>query len=107
MIKPISLALALSLAAASAAALADDTTTSMSATHMQTCVSKEKAKNDGRSDADINQACTAKIQRHHSQSNGGMNPSNNGPAPSSTTTSPGPATSPTTTTPDDTPRSPQ
>ena len=104
MIKPISIALALSLAAASAAALADDTTSSMSANHMQVCVSKEKAKNDERSDADINQACTVKMQKYQSQSNGGMNPSN---APNSTTTSPGPATSPTTTTPDDTTRSPK
>ncbi len=106
MIKRISIALALSLASASAAALADDTTSATYSTHMQTCVSKEKAKNDGRSDADINQACTAKMQKHQSQSNGGMNPSN-APMPSSTTTSPGPASSPTTTTPDDAPRSPK
>ena len=106
MIKPISIALALSFAAASAAVLADETTSSTYSTHMQTCVSKEKAKNDGRSDADISQACTVKMQKHQSQSTGGMNPSN-APMPNSTTTSPGPATSPPTTTPDETPRSPQ
>jgi hypothetical protein len=89
MMKPISIALALGLAAAGATAFADDTTGSMSGTHMQQCIAKQKAKNDGRSDADISQACTAKMQKHQSQSSngnstGGMTPGN-GPASSATT----------------------
>ncbi len=64
MIKPLSIALAISLAAAGAAALADDTT-AVSGSHMQHCIAKEKAKNDGRSDAQISQACTAKMQQKY------------------------------------------
>lgn len=100
MIKPLSIALALSLAAASAAALADDPGSSMSGTPMQNCVAKEKAKNDGRTDADISAACTAKMQKQQSPSSSPseMTPGS-GPAPSTTT--PPPSSYPSTATPND------
>jgi hypothetical protein len=85
-IKTLPIVLALGLAAASATALADPSD-SMSGSHMQNCITKEKAKNDGRSDADISSACATKTQqKQQSQPNStdGMTPGN-GPAPSSQT----------------------
>ena len=71
MIKPLSIALAVSLAVAASAALAGDPSGSMTSTQMHNCIAKEKAKNDGRSDADINSACTAKMQKQQSPSSSG------------------------------------
>lgn len=94
MIKPLSIALALSLAAAGAAALAEDPGSTMSATPMQECIAKEKAKNDGRTDADISAACTAKMQKQQgpSSSPNDMAPSTSTPPsssyPGTTTTDP-------------------
>jgi hypothetical protein len=104
-IKPLSIALALGLAAAGTAALAGDPGSSMTGTPLQNCVAKEKAKNDGRTDADINAACTAKMQKQQtpSTSTDSMAPGN-GPAPSTTT--PPPSSYPTTT-PDDTSQDPK
>lgn len=106
MIKPLSIALALSLAAAGTAALADDPGSSMTGTPMQNCVAKEKAKNDGRTDADISAACTAKMQKQQSPSTSpnSMTPGN-GPSPSTTT--PPPSSYPSTTTPNDTSQDPK
>jgi hypothetical protein len=83
MIKPLSIVLALGLAASGATAFADDTSGSTNGTHMQQCIAKQKAKNDGRSDADISQACTARMQKHDSGN----------------TTTPAPSTAPGTVTP--------
>lgn len=63
MFKPLSIALALSLAAAGASALADDATSTSA--HMQKCVAKQKAKNDGRTDTQISQACATKMQQKY------------------------------------------
>jgi hypothetical protein len=107
-IKPLSIALAVSLAVAGSAALAGDPSGSMTGTQMQNCIAKEKAKNDGRSDADISSACTAKLQKQQGQSSGnstnGMTPGS-GTSPSATT----PATPdyPTTTTPNDSNQTPK
>jgi hypothetical protein len=100
-IKPLSIALAVSLAVAGSAALAGDPSGSMTGTQMHNCIAKEKAKNDGRSDADISSACTAKMQKQQSPS---MTPGS-GTAPSATA----PATPeyPTTTTPDDSNQTPK
>ena len=92
MIKPLSIALALSLAAAGTAALATDPGSSMTGTPMHNCVAKEKAKNDGRSDADISTACTAKMQKQQAPSTS-MTP---GTDTSPSTTAPPPSTYPTT-----------
>lgn len=65
MIKPITVALTLGLAAASAASWADDPAAlSTSQSSMQRCVTSERAKNDGTSDAVINRTCTSKISKH-------------------------------------------
>jgi hypothetical protein len=103
MIKPLSIALALSLATASAAALADDTT-SMSGTHMQNCVAKEKAKNDGRSDSQISQACTTKMQQKSQTQPGNGNSTNGMQTPGTTPSAmtPNSPTYPNNTTPNET-----
>jgi hypothetical protein len=102
MIKPLSIALALSLAAASTAALADDTS-SMSGSHMQNCVAKEKAKNDGRSDAQISQACTTKMQqKYQNQSNGNSMNGMQAPGTTPSATTPNSPTYPNNTTPNET-----
>ncbi|HEY2807844.1 MAG TPA: hypothetical protein VGI91_03535 [Steroidobacteraceae bacterium] len=68
-------------------------------------MAKEKAKNDGRSDATINATCTTKIQKYQNQSPNSTSSSDvtpgNGPSPSSTT--PSTSDSPSTTTPNETP----
>ena len=88
MIKVTSMALAAGLALAGATAFADDTVSA--STHMQNCVSKQKAKNDGRTDAQINQACMDKMA-HKANSNSSASPNDmmpgNGPASSATTPS--------------------
>ena len=111
MIKPLSIALALSLAAAGTAALADDPGSSMTGTPMQNCVAKEKAKNDGRTDAAISAACTAKMQKQQSPSSSmtpdtATSPSTTAPPASSyPSTAPNDATTPSdTTTPNDNPK---
>jgi hypothetical protein len=88
--KVIPIALAATLALAATTAFADDS--SSASTHMQNCVSKLKAKNDGRTDAQINQACADKIARKSStNSSTGASPNDmmpgNGPASSATTPS--------------------
>ncbi len=105
MIKPLSIALALSLAAAGTAALAGEPGSSMTGTPMQNCVAKEKAKHDGRSDADISTACTAKMQKQQVPSTS-MTP---GTETSPSTTAPPPSSDPSTapddsTTPNDSPK---
>ena len=106
MIKPLSIALALSLAAAGATALADDPGSSTTGTPLQNCIAEEKAKNDGRTEATITSACTAKMQKQQSPSTSpnSMTPGN-GPAPSTTT--PPPSSYPSTTTPNDTSQDPK
>lgn len=71
MIKPITVALTIGLAAASAASWADDPpATSTSQTSMQRCVTSERAKNDGTSDAIIMRTCTSKLSKHSDESSG-------------------------------------
>jgi hypothetical protein len=103
-IKSLSVALTAALAAASVTAFADDTS-GATATHVQQCVAKEKAKNDGRSEAAINQACMAKVQKYQSQ------PDSSGMTPPTTTTPSSPAPSspnyPSSSTPNDTTQVPK
>lgn len=81
MIKPISIVLAVGLAAASAGALADDPDYSTaSASHLQRCIAKQKAKSDGRTDSDITQYCIAKMQKKH-ESNMSTAPAATPPSP--------------------------
>jgi hypothetical protein len=107
-IKPLSIALAFSLATAGTAALADDTS-SMSASHMQHCIAKEKAKNDGRSDAQISQACTTKMQQKYQNQSSNGNSMNDMQSPGTTPSAatPNSPTYPNNTTPNETNQTPK